>query len=407
MNWTNKGCEFEEQGRRFKELKAIYIFGAGISGKTIYNMYADKIRIKGFIDNDPAKSGIDGNNVRTFLISEIQLDEYEAIVICTGQASEREIAAGLTEIGCLSDKNIYFMNTFFPVFDMYVNDVLCLPSVSYLPTTACNLRCKDCLNFSPLIKEHKFRNIERQKADLDLLFSKIDRIILFHISGGEPFLYPHLAELITYLSEHHKNKIGRVEMTTNATIPPSDALTKALADCGVNLIVDDYRENVPEFQNNFDMLIKKLDRYGVLYRVQKAENWISLSPFDTNHSHWNEAQLRLHFTDCAVPWQEYRDGKLWLCNYAAYAAVAGLEKIYSDEFYDLNDVRADNRNEVLEFRMGYSDKGYAEFCKRCAGYGNNPNKAKVAEQSWKPQAFQTPYQKGQSHGNTPDKDNGL
>ena len=45
-------------------------------------------------------------------------------------------------------------------------------------------------------------------------------------------------------------------------------------------------------------------------------------------------------------------------------------------FEDINE----NKVELLEFRLGYSERGYTEFCKRCSGYHNNPYKIKAAEQ---------------------------
>ena len=51
------------------------------------------------------------------------------------------------------------------------------------------------------------RPLDQVKKDIDIFFSVVDYIMLFHISGGEPFLYPYLKELVTYIGENYRDKI--------------------------------------------------------------------------------------------------------------------------------------------------------------------------------------------------------
>jgi hypothetical protein len=236
------------------------------------------------------------------------------------------------------------------------------------------------LNFSPYVKEHRIRPLEQLKADLDLLFSTVDTLLLLHISGGEPFVYPHLAELIDHASRSHNGKLGRLEMTTNGTVMPSEKLLTAMKNAGLQLTVDDYRDALPQRCHKHDALLHKLNEYGIAYRVLKADAWIDLAPFENRIPRLNDEGLRAHFDACAVPWQEYRDGKLWLCNYSAYADIAGIQPAQENECYDLAGITAGHRREAVEFRLGFSEKGYTEFCRRCRGYGNNTKAVPVAEQ---------------------------
>jgi len=214
-----------------------------------------------------------------------------------------------------------------------------------------------------------------------LLFSKIDTLLLLHISGGEPFTYPYLDELINYVAQNFGSKLGRLEMTTNGTIIPSEKLLACIRDFGLHLIIDDYREALQQYRDKHNYLLSKLNEYSISYQILKADFWVDLAPFDTDHSGLSEEQLRRHFEICSVPWQEYRNGKLYLCNYAAYAEIAGIvEKLPSNDYMDLNKINDGNKAELLEFRLGYSENGYTEFCKRCSGYHNNPYKVSAAEQ---------------------------
>jgi hypothetical protein len=149
---------------------------------------------------------------------------------------------------------------------------------------------------------------------MDLLFSKIDMLLLLHISGGEPFTYPNLDDLINYIVRTYNDKLGRLEMTTNGTIIPSEKLLTAMKNAELYLTVDDYSDALPQYRDKRNGLIDKLNEYGIAYRMLKADTWIDLDPFTRNRARLSNEQLRTHFETCAVPWQEYRDGKLWLCN---------------------------------------------------------------------------------------------
>jgi hypothetical protein len=378
MKWTNKGHEFDELGAKLQKVNAVYLFGAGVHGKTAFEMYNHKITVKGFIDNDTAKQGCMFCGVPVIAPAAIKLLDGEAIVITAQPSLIDGIAEQLSNIGHAD--NAFPTQTFFPILDAYKFNEVCLSSVSFLPTTVCNLKCKHCLNFSPYVKEHPTRPIEQLKQDLNLLFSRIDTLLLLHISGGEPFTYPHLAELIDHIVQNCKSKLGRLEMTTNGTVVPSDKLLTAIKNADLYLAVDDYRDALPQHRSKQRELLEKLDGYKIGYQILKADSWIDLAPFESGKPHLGDEQLREHFRSCSVPWQEYRDGKLWLCNYAAYADIAGIQSSQDNEYFDLADLSADNRSELIEFRLGYSAKGYTEFCKRCLGYNNNPKSVPVAEQ---------------------------
>lgn len=380
MKWINKGHEFDAIAEAIVNLKAIYLFGAGEHGKTAFKKYNQKILIKGFIDNDAAKINENFCGVKVYTPDDIKLLAGEAIVITMQPSFLSTVVKQMKQFGYYRNINLYAMQQFFPILDMYKFGEVCLSSVSFLPTTVCNLKCKKCLNFAPYIKKQEFRVIDELKADLSLLFSKIDTLLLLHLSGGEPLLYPDLSELIVYISQNFKHKLGRLEMTTNGTVVPSDVLCESMARNNLHVIVDDYREQLPQYHAKFSELIKKLEKYGVAYKVLRADAWLDLAPFETNNSDFTESQLVNYFDACAVPWQEYRDGKLWLCNYAAYAEVAGIENTEPNEYFELCKLNDGNRRELMEFRLGYSEKGYVRFCKRCRSFGNNDIKIKVAEQ---------------------------
>ena len=116
--------------------------------------------------------------------------------------------------------------------------------------------------------------------------------------------------------------------------------------------------------------------------LNKFDTWIDLAPMSTDNTHLSEIEICDYFDSCRVPWQEYRGGKLYLCNYADYASVAGITKSMDDsESYDLRKYDISKLKELMEFRLGFSSKGYVEFCRHCAGYEDiNPHPVSPAKQ---------------------------
>jgi MoaA/NifB/PqqE/SkfB family radical SAM enzyme len=82
--------------------------------------------------------------------------------------------------------------------------------VSYEITNLCNLKCQHCCN--------KSTSTEYQGLSKDTIFSLIDELKSINVnsiymSGGEPTLYPHFSDIVTYI---HKNSID-LALATNAT----------------------------------------------------------------------------------------------------------------------------------------------------------------------------------------------
>ena len=182
-------------------------------------------------------------------------------------------------------------------------------------------------------------------------------------------LYKHTADLAMYIDQNYGDKIDTLRMVTNGTIVPDDEVLKKLSQCRIEITVDDYREAVPQFSKQFDQLINKLNQYQIKYYINKADSWIDLASEKTDYSNWSEKQLEEHRESCEQSWQELRDGKLYSCNYAAYATVAGIAGEQDmEEAYDLTAFTPDKKKELVEFRLGYTRKGYTNFCKKCRGF---------------------------------------
>lgn len=383
MQWSNPGHEYDRLGTRVAAIRQVYIFGAGLNGAMLLDVLASRLHVAGFVDNasDKQRDGYHGH--RVFAPAELdKLPEDAAIVVALAPARVPEALRELEALGHRPDYDLFSMQLFCPLYFFYRENLLCFPSLSFLPTTRCNLRCRDCLNFSPYIRGHENRPLEELRQDLDLLFSRVDLIMLFHISGGEPLLYPRLPELLSHIGEKYGRNIARLELATNGTVVPSEQLCRVCRQYAVQVMLDDYRESVPGLAGNFAATLSRLQEYSVVHRVNKTETWVSLLPDGREEKPPRSPEaMRAHFAACRVPWQEYRAGRLYSCNYAAYAAVAGIHPHLPTDFLQLRDFGPEKRAELLEFRLGFNIKGYTGFCSVCAGYGNSTAMVPAAKQS--------------------------
>lgn len=383
MKWQNKGHEFDSVYENIKRIQKYYLFGAGEYGAHVYELLKSEVSILGFIDNSTVKQQTEFCGKTVYSLQDIRnlMDRTTGIILTISPYARKPVEEQMKEQGFVKEKEYFTMEVFMSVYAAYEKSKLFIPSISFLPTTRCNLRCEACLNFTPYMEQFDERPWEQIQSDLDTFFPCIDYIMLFHISGGEPLLYPQLGRLIQYIKGYYGDKIHILRTVTNGTILPKPEILELMAEYQVELTVDDYRDSVPESSETFSRLIKRLEAFRVKYQINKVEEWIDLAPATTCHDDWSESRLQKQFNACHVPWQELRGGKLYSCNYASYAMVAGLMDVGAGDCFDLCSYTPDKLKELMEFRLGYNERGYVEFCKRCSGYVDiNPNKVIPAKQ---------------------------
>lgn len=381
MKWTNKGHEFDVMYQNMLSKKRYYLFGAGDYGRQFLKMFSGEIEVAGYIDNDSKKQHTLINGMICYPFNEIQLTEKEAIIITMSQIARVKAVEQLKHAGYIKDKDFFIIEEFISVYNVYKYDRVYFSSISFLPSTICNLNCRHCLNFNPYARQFYVREWDDLIRDVDTFFHCVDYIMLFHVSGGEPFLYKHTADLIDYIDKKYGNRIGTLRTVTNGTVVPKAEVLEKLSRCDVEITVDDYREAVPRFRERFDEVLRKLDEYHIRYYINKVDYWVDLAPDRTDYSEFSEEELEKHREACNQSWQELRGGRLYSCNYAAYAAVAGLAGQDLEEAYDLREFTPEKKKELVEFRLGYTTKGYTNFCKKCRGFTEAAETVPAAQQA--------------------------
>jgi len=382
MKWKNRGHEYDNVYREIENKQSFYLFGAGDYGRQFLHIFETELNIKGYIDNDSQKQGSQINGYLCYSLDQIHLLEDEGIIITMSQIARVQPIEQLKRYRYKKNSEFFIMEEFLSIYWVYKYNKVYFSSISFLPSTVCNLNCKNCLNFNPFARQFYKRKWNDLVKDVDLFFSCVDHIMLFHISGGEPLLYQYTVDLIEYIDKKYGNRIDTLRTVTNGTVVPKDNIFKKMSKCNIEITVDDYREAVPQYKDKFDLLIQKLDDYHIKYYINKANEWIDLAPEKTDYSHYTETQLEQHRSECGQSWQELRNGMLYSCNYAAYATVAGIAGEQDmEETFDLRQFSSEKKKELIEFRLGYTVKGYTNFCMKCRGFTpQNSEVVRPAEQ---------------------------
>lgn len=385
MKWKNKGHEYDNIEMKFNAGTKIWIYGAGENGKDLCRELAFADCVAGFIDNniDKIKAGTwEGKQVissETFLALP---HENSIVVVAVALSNMPVVVRQLIRSGWKEGKNLFiyhiFHYSYLPIWALRSWGKIYIPTVSFLVTTMCNLDCIGCLNFTHFNSNKRHYELGHLKSDIDILFKKVDYVGYLHLSGGEPFLHPYLEELIEYIDTNYKNQIGILGITTNGTIMPKQSLCKILKKTGMKVWIDDYRENVKLAEEKFENVKQRLEDFGVYYISNRADQWLDIQNVKKE---LDEKKLQNRCEACDVPFVSIKDHRIYGCNYCNYAWEAGVSEGDENDYLDLNQVDGRKKAQITEFIMGYSDKGYYSFCKKCAGYqASNQKQIKVAEQ---------------------------
>lgn len=113
------------------------------------------------------------------------------------------------------------------------------------PTTYCNIKCPGCYRGIDSVEHHpEHLTLKTLQKQVDW-FIKERNVQTISIAGGEPLMYPHLKELISYIASHKR----RVMLYTNGKLLTTD-LARELSSLGLTQLVihvDKHQER-PEYK---------------------------------------------------------------------------------------------------------------------------------------------------------------
>ena len=386
MKWVNKGHEFEKEYAAYKNNfslgKGVYIFGAGQLGKHYGAMFAEIGILKGYIDNYLAGGKCNGMPVISF---EEYLASYKGIpiILCLSVKNREQIAPQLENAGLQEDIHFVnhtdYMNIIFPILMMYERDRLLIPLCQICVTERCSLKCKKCAHACHMVANNiADLKLDDVKHSADSYFRLVDYAAEFVLIGGEPLLYRDLAEAVAYIGKKYRRQIGIFSITTNGTIIPKDEVLEECRKHNVLFRISNYEKSIPRLVEKHKELVQKLKDLGVNFVLGKDDRFWMDYGFEYVDRH--HIELEKTFDVCATPCHEVRRDRFYQC-VMARTVSENMYHIECEDYLDLSKLDgADGKKVLLEYSLGYSDKGFMEMCNRCNGADSVNHPIPVAEQ---------------------------
>ncbi len=145
-------------------------------------------------------------------------------------------------------------------------DKIVIPRLVVELTTACTLKCKKCNNLMPYYSKIHTFSAEEIINNINIALDNIDKVVVLELIGGEPFCFKEISKVVSELLE--KDKIEKIEITTNGTIIPDETILKILNNKKIVVRISKYKES-----NKFENLIKILENKAINYVVLDELVW--------------------------------------------------------------------------------------------------------------------------------------
>lgn len=253
-------------------------------------------------------------------------------------------------------------------------------------TTACSLNCRLCVTYIPYDIPTHF-SLEQNRKCLERFFNIATRVKKFMLTGGEPLIYPYLPEIFSEL-ERYRDQIGTLELITNGTILPSNAVLSAMASWKDNLViyVNNYgQNNSRKFSEILDLL--SANDITHIARNYTAEDphcggWVDFGDL-TQKRHLTQEAQELVYAKCAYP-QIFKfcftiiNGIMSPCQPLRRRQELGLQTDYS-EYINLFDDSLTAEDQRRKIREIYNAKSLSA-CAYCDGMCDDSARYIPAEQ---------------------------
>ncbi len=377
MIWKNKGHELDQKVADLlaqNPQRKYYIFGAGLLGKELMPVLQAYGCLAAFIDNSIEKQR-EGVGKIPVISMETYLNLKDGqIVIAASPQNTIVIREQLKSFSLKHERDFFlydeFVNQIFPIISVYGFGKSYVSLVQITLTERCTLKCKKCAHGCFAVDNSRSEDMSLSQAykSADSFFAKVDFIKEFVLIGGEPFLYKDFAKVIEYIGERYRGQIGIYAITTNGTIVPEEDVLRACRKYGVLVRISNYIRQIPRLKSFIERLIDTLEENKVSFALGDEESeWMDYGFECVDHGTDEEYLIKV-FDACRTPCREVRENRFYYCVMAR--SVSDNLKFYvgQKDYLDLDGLTGkEYKKELLEFTLGYSDKGYLDMCRHCNG----------------------------------------
>lgn len=238
-------------------------------------------------------------------------------------------------------------------------------------TLRCTLKCKMCLVYSPYYSSPEDFSLSEIKKTVDAYFQLVDSCDTFNIQGGEPLVHRDISEVVSKVAKY-KDRIGKILLTTNGTLLPSENLLYVLnkyANC-IQVNISDYG---PSLSRKVPQLVDILEQHKIPYHVINYHGsnlhfggWLDFT--DHTLKHKDESSLIANAEECGYRNGgnlAIRNGELFFCYRVARRIELGIIK--KDEMSCVNMFDDRTVEEKRQNIRNILNVKYTPACAYCVG----------------------------------------
>ena len=220
-----------------------------------------------------------------------------------------------------------------------------IPFVEYAVTTRCKLRCRKCSNLIPYMDQRADIPLDTVNKEINRLLRCTDYIYRLKVHGGEPFLYPALAEILEVLTA--KENIGEIRISTNGTVIPNQRVMDLMKNPRILVFVSGYPSHLAPAR---EKLLAMLKRNKIRFRDLKEQKWSDTGDFSLRKD--CRRSLRHKIETCYMANSKALLGsRFYICSRSANGSNLRLfdENVFVDLKQNRDQVRRELRNMYKRF----------------------------------------------------------
>ena len=217
--------------------------------------------------------------------------------------------------------------------------------------------------FIPHFESPNHRELDSIITDVDLFFNSVDYVSIFHLVGGEPFLYPNIENVISHILKNYIKKIDKFIITTNGTIIPKNTTIEILKTNDVILSISDYSDKLQKLKSKITKNIEIYKSNNIKHYVRNEIEWYDFGDLRIKKFMKPDALIK-HFDSCTAPFRGLNDGKFYYCHLNTSAVLTKAFPLNQNDYVKMDTV---SKEDLIKFDLGFTDLGYITFCDNCNG----------------------------------------
>lgn len=234
-------------------------------------------------------------------------------------------------------------------------------------TEICNLNCSYCNMFIPHFESPKHKELKNILSDIDLYFSKIDYVSVFHLVGGEPFLHPNIHDIIDHVLTNYNNKLDKLIITSNGVVLPKPHTLELLKNSNVILSISNYSKKLTKLESKINRVLDTYESNKINHYVRNEIEWYDFGDLRVKKNLPTD-ELIEHFDSCTAPFRGLNNGKFYYCHLNTSAVLTKLFPLNENDYVELDSISSED---FIKFDLGFTPLGYVTFCDNCNGCNTN------------------------------------